>query len=49
MATRVDIARQQERLKLKKEQLDLRIKKHETTQRLKDITEKLKRIGGRIR
>lgn len=44
-----DVQRAKDRLKLKAEQLNLRIKKEETAQALKDINDRLKRMGGRIR
>jgi len=43
------LAHQQARLKLKSEQLALRVKANEQKERLKQVTNQLKSMGGRIR
>jgi len=47
--TIADINRQQERLKLKAQQLSLRVKMAEDRKKHADLTRTLKNMGGRVR
>lgn len=49
MAKQPSIERQQQRLRLKAEQLNLRIKVQDSKDKLKNVTAQLKSMGGRIR
>jgi hypothetical protein len=47
--SKTDVAKQQQRLKLKQEELTLRLKKQETADKLNSIRNQLRAVGGRIR
>ena len=49
MASKSEIQRAQERLKVKSEQLAARVKVVEYREKVRDLTRKLKSMGGRVR